>query len=123
MRPQIPNSGVFVPDFQGGPRNFAPPDQVAARKAVALSYARDANGTEVKNIASILHINWGPASARQLKKISVIAEGAKGRLPACVAEVEAVAEGAKGASFSCSRDVVGLGLLGGDSGGRPSTRG
>ena len=49
--------------------------------------ATNSNATDAKNTAQQLHLNWDHASAHQLTRILVYAEGANYRLWGCVGEV------------------------------------
>ena len=78
--PEIANWRDTSPDFEGGLYKFAPSKHFDVRKAVALNDVVDANGAEGKKIGLKLRLDWGHASAHQLKQISVDAEGENERL-------------------------------------------
>ena len=57
------------------PANFTPPQLFSACKAATLRYAGNADTSDPKKIITKLHINWGHASATQIKRVLVDAEG------------------------------------------------
>ena len=50
---------------------FAPPENFSACTAVTLGDARDDSVSGHRKIITKLHVNWGHASARQLKRVLV----------------------------------------------------
>ena len=61
---------MHFPQTEGGLRRFEPPT-LPARNAAALGDASGPGASAPKKIATKLHLNWGRASARQLKRVLV----------------------------------------------------
>ena len=81
-RGAIQSASSFSPDFEDGPRQFAPPGHLEVREAVALKNAREARAT----FAVKLHPNWGRAPAHQLKRFSLDAERTNRKRLGCLEE-------------------------------------
>ena len=55
--------------------NFTPPELFSAYRAVTLRDAGNPDRSDPSTIIMKLHINWGHASATQIKRVLVDAEG------------------------------------------------
>ena len=65
----LSNGGSNAPCTQDGLFRFVPPEEFSARTAVALGGARDDSVFGPRKIILKLRVNWGYASARQLKRV------------------------------------------------------
>ena len=64
----------------GGLLRFAPPQDFSACTAVTPAGARDDSESKPRKVIMKLHVNWGHASARRLKKILADSESGNSRL-------------------------------------------
>ena len=74
-RPNLENGGIRLPFTGEGLCSFALPRTFSACKAVTLGDAGDGNQSDPKKIIGKLHVNWGHASAQQIKRVLVDAGG------------------------------------------------
>ena len=74
-RPNLEHGGICLPFTDEGLCSFSPPGTFSACKAVTLGDAREGNTSDPKKIIEKLHVNWGRASARQIKRGLVDADG------------------------------------------------
>ena len=75
QRPNLEHGGICLPFTEEGLCSFAPPRTFSVCKAVTLGDARDGNRSDPKKIIEKFHLNWGQASAQQIKRVLVDAEG------------------------------------------------
>ena len=75
-RPYLANGGICLPFTNEGLCSFSPPSTFSACKAVMHGIGNNSNP---KKIIEKLHVNWGHASAQQIKRVLVAADG--GNLP------------------------------------------
>merc|ERR1712052_76031 len=69
-RPNLDHGGICLPFTDEGLRSFSPPSTFSACKAVTLGDAREGNNSDPRKIIEKLHVNWGHASAQQIKSKS-----------------------------------------------------
>ena len=74
-RPNLAHGGLHFPQTPESLYRFESPRTSAACTAVAPGDARDGSLTDPKYIAMELNVNWGRATAQQLKRVPVDSEG------------------------------------------------
>ena len=74
-RPNLDHGGICLPFTDEGLCSFSPPRTFSACKTVTLGDAREGNNSDPRKIIEKLHVNWGHASAQQIKRILVDVEG------------------------------------------------
>ena len=65
------HGGIFFPDIEASLNKLAPPGHSEVCEPAPLKGARESDVTNAKNDALKLHLNWGHASAHQLKRFLV----------------------------------------------------
>ena len=85
--PDLSDGGLRLPHTPDGLYHFETPLTFAACKAVTLGDARHCCLTAPKKIIMKLHVNWGHASAQQMRRVLVDSEGNNAHLLTCVGEV------------------------------------
>ena len=73
--PNLSRGGSRPPPSADGIYQFGPPLTFAPRHTVTLGDALDPGAPGPKNVVTRPHVNWGHASARQLKRVPVYANG------------------------------------------------
>ena len=86
-RPDLADGGLHIPLSQGGLYRREPPRIFPAGKAGTLGGARNGCLSDAKKIIMKLHVDWGHASAQQLKRAPVDTDGENMPLVNYVAEV------------------------------------
>ena len=76
----LSRGGIHFPYTEHGPRDSQPPQRIWFRKAATLGDSRDRRLTNPKNIVMKSHVNWGDASAQQLKGVLMYSEGVSAHL-------------------------------------------
>ena len=66
-RPDLSDGGLRLQPVESGLIRLVPPKELPACTAVTLGDARDGSISDPKKIIMKLHVNWGHASATQLK--------------------------------------------------------
>ena len=69
------DGGLHFPLVDGGLLRFVPPREFPACAAATSGDARDDSISDPKKIIMKLHVNWGHASATQLKRVLVDSDG------------------------------------------------
>ena len=68
-RPNLEHAGILLPFTDEELCSFAPPRTFSVCKAVTLGDVRVGNRPDPKKIVEKLHVNWGHASAQQIKRV------------------------------------------------------
>ena len=85
--PDLPNGGVHLTYAEDGLYLFPPSKSFSASKAATMGASRDGCLAGPKKIVMKFHVNWGHASAQQLRQLLADPDRANAHLLACVDEV------------------------------------
>ena len=83
-RPDLSNGGLHLPYTEDGLRQFESPRTIPAYQAATLTDSTHGYLLGPKKIIMTLHVNWGRASSRQLRRVSAGSDGDNVHLLTCV---------------------------------------
>ena len=86
-RPDLSDGGLYLPLVESGLLRFVPPKDSSACTAVTSGDARDDSISDPKKLTMRLHVNWGHASATQLRRVLVDSDGGMSHLVSQVEDV------------------------------------
>ena len=79
-RPDLSDGGLHLPHVESGHLRFVPPIEFSASTAATSGDARDDGSSDPEKINLKLRVNWGLASANQLKRVLVDSDGGMSHL-------------------------------------------
>ena len=79
-RPDLSDGGLHLPLVESGLIRFVPPRDSPASTAVTLGGERGDGISDPKRIIIKLHVDWGQASASQVKRVLVDSDGGMSHL-------------------------------------------